>query len=85
MTGKPQHHIYVTIRSPEALIFEGEATMIIAPGQEGMLGLLPGHMPLVTPLRAGEVTLHASTPNTRSFQLNGGLLYFENNTCRIVI
>lgn len=84
MTGKSQH-IQVTIRSPEVLIFEGDATMVVAPGQEGMLGLLPGHMALVTPLRVGDVTIHSSTAGKQSFKLNGGFLYFENNTCRIVV
>lgn len=33
----------------------GEADFVLAPGVDGELGVLPGHIPLMTPLRPGEV------------------------------
>lgn len=48
------------IITPEALAFEGEVDSVVLPGADGQIGILPGHLPLVTLLEAGEV--EAVTP-----------------------
>jgi F-type H+-transporting ATPase subunit epsilon len=49
--------MHVDIVSAEQAIFSGEATMVIAPGEAGELGILPEHMPLLTRIRPGTVRL----------------------------
>jgi F-type H+-transporting ATPase subunit epsilon len=39
----------------ERLIYSGEVDMVIAPGIEGELGILPHHAPLLTALKYGEL------------------------------
>lgn len=39
------------IVTPERKVYEQEVSMIIAHGVEGELGILPNHIPLVTPLK----------------------------------
>ena len=39
--------LHVDIVSAEQSIFSGEATMVVAPGEGGELGILPEHMPLL--------------------------------------
>lgn len=41
--------------TPERRVFEDEVDMVIAPGSEGMLGILPHHAPLLTGIGAGEL------------------------------
>lgn len=41
------------ILTPERLVYEGEVDMVIAPGSEGYLGILPHHAPLLTGLGPG--------------------------------
>src|SRR4029078_8164815 len=48
---------HVDIVSAEQAIFSGEATMVIAPGEAGELGILPEHMPLPPRIRPGTVRL----------------------------
>lgn len=36
-------------------LFEGEIDMLVAPGTEGMMGILPNHAPLLTTLNFGEL------------------------------
>jgi F-type H+-transporting ATPase subunit epsilon len=36
-------------------LFEGEADMVVAPGTEGIMGILPNHAPLLTTLAFGEL------------------------------
>ncbi len=39
----------------ERLIYSGEVDMVIAPGIEGEMGILPHHAPLLTALKYGEL------------------------------
>lgn len=39
------------IVTPERKVYEAEVNMIIARGAEGELGILPNHIPLITPLK----------------------------------
>jgi len=41
----------------ERVVFSGDADMVIAPGVEGELGILPQHAPLITALQPGELRL----------------------------
>lgn len=45
------------IVTPDATVFSDEVTFILAKGVEGDLGILPQHMPLVTLLKDGPVTI----------------------------
>jgi F-type H+-transporting ATPase subunit epsilon len=47
--------LQVNIVSAEQAIFSGEAEMVVAPGETGELGILPGHTPLMTRIRPGTV------------------------------
>ena len=49
--------LHVDIVSAEQAIFSGEATMVIAPGESGELGILPEHTPLLTRVKPGTVRL----------------------------
>jgi F-type H+-transporting ATPase subunit epsilon len=45
----------VEIVTAERMVYSGEADMVIAPGIEGVLGILPRHAPLLTALQVGEL------------------------------
>ena len=47
--------IHVDVVSAEESIFSGLAEFVALPGEAGELGILPGHMPLMTRIRAGAV------------------------------
>lgn len=49
--------LHVDIVSAEQSIFSGEASMVIAPGEGGELGILPEHMPLLTRIKPGTVRI----------------------------
>lgn len=46
--------------SPEKLLFSGEVQQVDLPGIEGDFGVLADHAPMVTTLRPGILTVHAS-------------------------
>ncbi|GBG10226.1 F0F1 ATP synthase subunit epsilon [Paenibacillus sp. MY03] len=47
----------VEIVTPERKVYEETANMVSVKGVEGELGILPNHIPLVTPLRIAPVTI----------------------------
>ena len=47
--------VHVDIVSAEEQIFSGLAEFVALPGEAGELGILPGHMPLMTRIRPGAV------------------------------
>jgi len=46
--------IHIEVITPERKVYEDDVDMVIAPGSEGYLGILPHHAPLLTGLGAGE-------------------------------
>lgn len=43
------------IITPEKIVFQGEVDMVVAPGVQGELGILPLHTPFLTQLAIGEL------------------------------
>lgn len=65
--------LQLEIVTPEARVFTGSALMVIAPGVEGGLGILPDHMPLMTEIIPGEVIV-TTEDGELSFAVGGGFL-----------
>ena len=49
--------LQLEIVTPEARVFSEEVDMVVLPGVEGELGILPLHVPLMTRLLPGEVRI----------------------------
>ena len=75
--------MHVTVISPDASMFDGEADAVIAPAFDGQVGILPNHAPFMTLLGRGTLLVrHAGLENR--FQVNGGFLQVVNNAVRVV-
>ena len=46
--------LHLEVITPERKVYEDDVDMVIAPGSEGYLGILPRHAPLLTALGPGE-------------------------------
>ena len=44
--------------TPDGLLIRDEVDSVQAPGSEGSFGVLPGHIPMLTTLGAGEIIYH---------------------------
>ena len=71
-----QNTLRLQIVTPEARVFEGEATLVELPTQEGQIGVYPGHVRLVSGLGAGEIRVH-SAEGLASFVVLGGYVEIE--------
>ncbi len=47
----------LTIVTPERTVFDGEIDSATLPATQGEITILPNHLPLITPLTAGVITL----------------------------
>ena len=66
--------IRVDIVSAEAEIFSGDATMVVATGELGELGITPRHAPLITRLKPGHVDVVLANGERQQFWVSGGML-----------
>ena len=62
------------IVSAEEEIFRGEATMLVATGELGELGIAPRHAPLITRLKPGKVVVTLPGGEQLDFAVTGGIL-----------
>jgi F-type H+-transporting ATPase subunit epsilon len=72
----------VSVISPEAVLFEGDADSVVAPAYDGEIGILTGHAPLMALLGKGELRLGSGT--ARRFTVSGGFMQVLNNQVRVV-
>ena len=72
----------VQIVTPRKVAWQGKADGVQAPGSEGEFGVLPGHIPFLTTLKAGVVTVKAEG-GTRRFSTGPG--FAEAGPERIVL
>ena len=68
--------------SPERLLLSVDAEMVTVPGTDGYIGVMAGHMPLITTLRPGMIDVQAGGKDERFF-IRGG--FAEINAERITV
>ena len=71
--------------SPENLIFNDEVGMIIVPGKDGDIGVLPGHSKLISSLRSGRVMVYGENKDLlKSFFVSGGFAEVNPERCIVL-
>ncbi len=66
--------IKLEIVTVERLTFSDDVDMVIAPGSEGVMGILPHHAPLLTTLAYGELVVRKQGQDDLSFAIGGGFM-----------
>lgn len=76
--------LQVELVAASGKIWEGQASQVSARGVEGDFGVLPGHVPMLTALGAGEVRI-AGEGGGKNVTVDGGFLSVDNDQVTIVI
>ncbi|MGQ9599607.1 MAG: F0F1 ATP synthase subunit epsilon [Anaerolineae bacterium] len=58
----------------ERIVFQGDVDMVLAPGMQGQLGILPHHAPLITALTYGELILRRAGQEDEYIAIGGGFM-----------
>lgn len=65
--------VKVSVVTPDGPVYDGEAEMVSVKGASGELGILPNHIPLVTPLTINPVRL-LNQNETTLVAVHGGFI-----------
>ena len=67
-------YIKIEIVTPENAVLSSQASSVVLPGANGEMEVLPGHLPLLTGLDIGQLTVHGlgGKKGTRIFFVDGG-------------
>ena len=71
------------ITTAERQVYQEEVDLLIAPGIDGQLGILPSHAPLMTMLRPGELTIRKGGADD-FFAVTGGFMEVMSNRVTIL-
>ena len=75
--------LHVVVLSPEATVYEGEATQVVAPASNGYLGILRGHAPLMALLGEGVLRVENGR-DSRKFNVAGGFLQVVDDVVTVL-
>lgn len=71
------------IVTQDRVLYEGEADMVVAPGTEGQMGVLPDHAPLLTTLDLGVLTVRYGG-DEELFTIAGGVMEVQPDLITIL-
>lgn len=74
----------VRVVSPDRIVFEGEASALVAPAWDGFLGILPGHAPMLALLGSGDLSLERPGGGSSTYYLAGGVLKVERDVVTLL-
>ena len=72
--------------APERLLVSAPVAMVVVPGAEGDFGVLPGHSPLISPVRTGVIDVYEETSTTigRRIFVSGGFAEVTPERCTVL-
>jgi F-type H+-transporting ATPase subunit epsilon len=77
--------IHVDVVSAEESIFSGEAKFVALPGENGELGILPSHTPLITRIKPGAVRIERADNGEEEFVfVAGGILEVQPTSVTVL-
>jgi F-type H+-transporting ATPase subunit epsilon len=77
--------LHVDVVSAEESIFSGEAKFVALPGENGELGILPRHTPLITRIKPGAVRIERADNGEEEFVfVAGGILEVQPGTVTVL-
>ncbi|MBL0946413.1 MAG: F0F1 ATP synthase subunit epsilon [Hydrogenophaga sp.] len=76
--------IHVDVVSAEESIFSGEAKFVALPGEAGELGILPGHIPLITRIKPGAVRIEKADGGEEFVFVAGGILEVQPDAITVL-
>jgi F-type H+-transporting ATPase subunit epsilon len=76
--------LHVDVVSAEESIFSGEAKFVALPGENGELGILPRHTPLITRIKPGAVRIEKADGTEEFVFVAGGVLEVQPNAVTVL-
>jgi F-type H+-transporting ATPase subunit epsilon len=72
--------------TPQQTVYSGEITALTVPAEEGYMGIMANHAPLITHVRRGKVKVQKTSGEILQFALTGdGFLEVYKNQARLLV
>ncbi|MGM0558568.1 MAG: ATP synthase F1 subunit epsilon [Myxococcota bacterium] len=68
-----KERVKLEVVTPEQAVLAEEVEEVVLPGESGQMGVLPGHLPLLSTLSIGEMVVY-NDGEKRNFVIEGGLV-----------
>lgn len=76
--------IALEIVSPERLLLSRAVEMVVIPAQEGDMGVLEGHTPMIVTLRGGTISLYEGDQVVEQLFVAGGFAEVTGERCTVL-
>ncbi|MEM7197725.1 MAG: ATP synthase F1 subunit epsilon [Pseudomonadota bacterium] len=76
--------LFFSLVSPERELLGEDVEMVVLPGIEGDMGILSGHMDLMSVLRAGTITIFSNGKPAKRYFVAGGFVEISKSQCRVL-
>lgn len=76
---------HLQVLTPEQVVMDDEVLALIAPGEQGYLGVLTGHAPLITSLKAGVLVITDKTGKKTYYKISTGFLEVSHNKASLLV
>jgi F-type H+-transporting ATPase subunit epsilon len=79
-----QGKIELEIVTPAKLLFSESAYMVVVPGNEGVFGVMPGHAPMLSQVRAGTIDVYDGDKVSTQIFVEGGIAEVTAGRCTVL-
>lgn len=76
--------VELEIVTPAKLLLSDRADMVVVPGGEGDFGILPGHAPMLSTIRAGTINVYSDNKITAKIFIEGGFAEVTAERCTVL-
>ncbi len=75
----------VEIVTPQRIVYNGIASAVSVPGAKSPFQILNNHVPIVSSLVQGNVTVKEVNGTETIFEISSGILEMHNNTVSVIV
>ena len=77
---------HVNITAPDRLVYDADISSLVVPAENGYLGVLAHHAPIIAQLKPGVIKVRDSHDEITNFNLKtGGFLEFSENRATLML
>ena len=77
--------MHLVIAKVDQTLFEGEALSVTLPGAAGEMTVLSEHMPIITTLKKGEITVRVEGAEPKIIAIEGGVLEVRRDGATVIL
>jgi len=78
------HSLRLDLVTAQKLVMSEEVAQVVVPGEEGYFGVLPGHAPVLSTMRAGVIEIYTRNADIHRYFVRGGFAEVNDRQCTLI-